>query len=47
MVCHKQGRGRAPRLRPVQRDGYLVLAARMGADFPDRLICNIGDDDLI
>lgn len=47
ITCGKRGRGKALTLRRQQRGGYLVLSARLGADFPDRLICNIGDDDLV
>lgn len=47
ITCSKRGRGRAVTLQRRQRGGYLVLSARLGANFPDRLICNIGDDDLV
>jgi hypothetical protein len=47
IACGKRGQGRAFALHRQQRGGYLVLSARLGANFPDRLICSIGDDDLV
>lgn len=47
LACVKQGKGRAITVKPRQQGAYLVLAARMGAGFPDRLTCRIGDEDLL
>ncbi len=47
MACAKQGKGVAITVKPRQQGKYLVLAARLGKDFPDRLTCRMGDKDLL
>lgn len=47
MSCGKQGKGKEIKLRPRQQGAYLVLAARLGKAFPDRLTCRFGDKDLL
>jgi hypothetical protein len=47
MTCGKQGKGKAITVKPKQQGAYLVLAARMGKEFPDRLTCRFGDKDLL
>ena len=47
LACVKQGKGKAITVKPTQQGGHLVLAATMGANFPDRLTCRIGDQDLL
>ena len=47
MACGKQGKGQPVTVRPKQQGAYLVLAARMGKQFPDRLTCRFGDKDLL
>lgn len=47
MACGKRGQGSAIIARPVQQGPYLVLAARLGSNFPDRLTCEFGHKDII